>query len=267
MISSFIKKYYIVFSSLFLLNGCNDKSNDNYLKVGVTSGPHAIIMEKVKEIAEIQGMKIKIEEFNDFIMPNQALYQGDIHVNNYQHEPFFISQRESRGYDDLEIIGKSLLMPMAVFSNSLKSHVDLKENDKVAIPNDPTNGSRALILLHKMGVIKLASGVDLPSVRDIESNIKNIKIIEIEAPQLPRILSDVAMAAINIDWIVLSGMDPKNHIFIESKDSPYANVFVAKKKSDRKDDIKKLIDIYKSDEIKEFILKKFSGSIIPAWGE
>lgn len=232
------------------------------LKVGVTAGPHAIIMDKVKELAKAQGIDIQVIEFNDFILPNMALSDKEIDINSYQHQPFLEEQVKARGYN-IKSAGKSVLMPLGIYSKPLKKISDLKNKSKIAIPSDPTNEGRALKLLEKEGLITLKAG-DNPSVLDIQDNPKELSFLEIDAPQLPRTLDDVDAAVINTDWVLLAGLDPRSALSFEDKNSPYANIFVIRKDETRPE-IFQLISIYQSEPIKEFIKETFKGAVIPAW--
>ncbi len=232
------------------------------LKVGVTAGPHAIILEKVKELAKAQGLDIQIIEFNDFILPNAALNDKEIDINSYQHQPFLNEQVKTRGYK-IKSAGKTVLMPLGIYSRTYKTIADIPEKSKIAIPSDPTNSSRALKLLEKEGLIKLKSS-DNPSILDITENPKQLNIIEVDAPQIPRILDEVAAGITNTDWILLAGIDPKSAIAIEDKNSPYANV-IAIREDDTRPEIQQFIKIYQSEPVKEFIKKEFKGAIIPVW--
>lgn len=232
------------------------------LKIGVTAGPHAMIMEKVKELAKGEGIDIQVVEFNDFILPNEALNNNEIDMNSYQHQPFLDEQVKSRGYK-IKSAGKTVLMPLGIYSKTYKTIADLKEKSKIAIPSDPTNGGRALKLLEKEGLIKLKP-VDNPSVLDIAENAKQLTIIEIDAPQLPRTLDDVDAAVINTDWVLLAGLDPHTALAIEDKNSPYANVFAIRDDENRPE-VEQVIKLYQSAQIKDFIKEKFKSAILPAW--
>ena len=234
------------------------------VKVAVTAGPHAIIMDKVKRLAYIEGVLVEVIEFNDFVTPNRALADGDVDANSMQHMPYLDEQIKARGYD-FKVLGKTVLMPLGVYSKHHKSLAEIPQGAKISIPNDPTNGGRSLLLLAKLDLIKLKNDVDNPSVLDIVENKKNLQIIEIEAPQLPRSLEDVAAAVINTDWVVLADIDPKSAIAMEDKDSPYVNVIVVKSGKESDEKLQTLMKIYQSYEIKEFIKDKFKGAIIPGW--
>lgn len=233
-------------------------------KVGVTAGPHEQIMQKVKEKAAKEGVNIEIKIFNDFILPNQALNDGELKANSYQHQPFLDEQTKIKGYQ-LIAVAKTVLMPMGLYSSTIKALGELKEEAQIAIPNDATNGGRALLLLQAQGLLKLKEGVALPSLLDIIDNPKKLKIIELEAPQLPRSLDDVAAAVVNMDWILVAGIDPKTALVLESKDSPYANILVVQTAEKDNDDVKKLVSLYQSADIKDYIAQEFKGHVIPAW--
>lgn len=233
------------------------------VKVGVTAGPHEMILEKVKEEGKKQGLEIESIVFNDFILPNVALNQGDLDANSYQHQPYLDNQVKSMGYKIVSL-GKTVLMPMGIYSASLKTMNDLKEGAKVGIPNDPSNGARALKLLEVAGVIKLKA-VEMPSVTDITENPKKISIIELEAPQVLRSLDDLDCVITNTDWVALAKMDPKSALIQEDKNSPYANVIAVTKCRQNEADLKKLLEIYHSKPIKDYIESEFKGAVIPAF--
>lgn len=232
------------------------------LKVGVTAGPHAMIMDKVKELAKAEQIDIKVIEFNDFILPNTALNDKEIDMNSYQHQPFLDEQVKARGYN-IKSAGKSVLMPLGIYSKSVVDLSSLKNKAKIAIPSDPTNEGRALKLLESKGLITLNKS-DNPSVLDISNNPKEFTFLEIDAPQLPRILDDVDAAVINTDWVLLAGINPVSALALEDKNSPYANVF-AIRTDEKRPEIFQLIKIYQSELVKEFILQTFKGAVIPAW--
>lgn len=233
------------------------------LKVGVTAGPHADIVNKVKELAKKQDLNVEVIEFNDFILPNEALASKDIDLNSYQHEPFLNGQMESRGYK-LKTIGKTVMMPLGVYSLKIKTLNDIPQGGKITIPNDPTNGGRALKLLAKNNVIELKDAPN-PSILDITSNPKNISFIEIEAPLVPKTLPDVDAAITNTDWILQAGLDPKSAIAQEDKESPYVNIIAVREGDENKEDIQKFVKLYHSPEIRTFIETTYKGAVIPAW--
>ena len=267
-----LKLIGIVSALLFTLGlsaGCSQQAApkvEKVLKVGVTAGPHAEIMDIVKKVAEKDGLKIEVVEFNDYIQPNVALNQGDIDVNSFQHKPYLDNIIKDRKYD-LISVAKTVIFPMAIYSTKFKNIADIPQGAMVAIPNDPTNGGRALLLLEKINVIKLKPGAGLnAAVTDIIENPKNIIIKELDAAQIPRSLADIDVAAINTNYAVTAGLVPtKDSIAIEDINSPYANIIAVKTKD--KDDplIQKLIKAYQSDEVKAFIQEHFKGSVSVGW--
>ncbi len=232
-------------------------------RVGVTAGPHAVIMEFVKQLAIKQGLNIKVIEFNDFILPNAALDHGDINLNSYQHKLFLDDQIKSRDYH-LTAIAPSVLMPLGIYAFSLKSLNELKNGATVLIPNDPTNGGRALLLLQKQGLITLKDN-PLPTLLDITANPKQLVIKELDAPSLPRAMVDADLAVINTDWIFVAGLDPTKALAIEAKDSPYVNVLVVRSGSENDETVKKFTALYRSEPVRTFIETEFKGAVIPAF--
>lgn len=233
-------------------------------KVGVTAGPHALIMEKIKAKAATQGFPIEIIEFSDFIFPNTALNEGELDANSFQHQPFLEEQVKLKGYQ-ISSVAKTVLMPLGLYSEKIKTVGDLPEGAKIAIPNDPTNGGRALGLLQAQGWIKLKEGVNLPCPLDIIDNPKKLKIIELEAPRLPMVLPDVDAAVINMDWVLLAKMDPASALVQETDNSPYVNIIAVPTSKKDSEDVKTFIQIYHSPEIKAFIKDQFKGAVLPAW--
>lgn len=271
-----MKKYAKLITTLLVLlfalgltAGCSKQSattSDKPLKVGVTAGPHAEVMEVVKKVAEKDGLKIDVIEFNDYVQPNVALYQGDIDVNSFQHQPYLDNIVKDRNYDILSV-AKTIIFPMGIYSKKIKNIADVKNGATVAIPNDPTNGGRALLLLEKIGLIKLKPNAGIKAaVTDIIENPKNLKIKELEAAQIPRSLEDVDFAAINTNYAMTAGLVPnKDSIAIEDLNSPYANIIAVKAANKDNPAVQKLIKAYQSDEVKKFIQEHFNGSVSAAW--
>jgi len=236
------------------------------IKVGVSVGEHAEIMEQVAEVAKGKGLNIDIIEFTDYVVPNQALNDGDLQANSFQHQPYLDNQIKDRGFD-LVAIGKTITTPMGVYSQKLKSLDDLPEGGKVALPNDPTNGGRALLLLQDKGLIKLAEGTGLtPTPLDVTENAKNLKFLELDAAQFPRALADADVAVINTNYALEAGLNPeKDAIAIEAAESPYANIIVVRTADKDATWAKALVESYHSPEVKKYIEDKYHGAVIPAW--
>ena len=236
------------------------------IKVGVTPGEHAQIMEKVKEVAAKKGLNIEILEFSDYVVPNQALADGDLNANSFQHQPYLDNQIADRGFD-LVAIGKTITTPMGVYSKKVKNLGELAEGATVGIPNDPTNGGRALLILAKEGLIKVNPEAGLKAgPADVTENPKNIKFAELDAAQLPRSLDDVDAAVINTNYALEAGLHPKTDaIAIEGSESPYANVIVVRSADKDASWAKTLVEAYHDDSIKTFINEEFKGALIPSW--
>lgn len=270
MLKKFKKKFFYPLVTLVLIGALSyaeDHEPSKKITIGVVPGAHVDVMEFVKGLAAKKGLDIKIIEFNDYVLPNAALAQGDLDLNSYQHEPFLDEQVKSRKYK-ITSIGKTILFPIALYSKKIQDLKELKDKAKIAIPNDPTNGARALLLLQKEGLITLKEqGTNHTlTVLDIKDNPKQLKIIEIEAPQIPRTLDDVDAAVVNTDWALSAGLNPcKDAIAIEGTDSPYANVIVSRIEDKDKKEFSEFVKIYQSPETEEFIKAKFGCAAIPAW--
>ncbi|EGO61885.1 MetQ/NlpA family ABC transporter substrate-binding protein [Acetonema longum] len=236
------------------------------IKVGVSAGPHAEIMEVVKKIAARDGLDIQIVEFTDYMTPNIALSQGDIDVNSYQHQPWLDNQIKDRKYEFVSI-AKTVIFPMGIYSKRVKNATELKEGATIAIPNDPSNSGRALAILEKGGVIKLKPGAGIKAtLADIAENPKKIKIRELDAAQIPRSLDDLDAAAINTNYAIVAGLVPtKDAIILEDPDSPYANLLVVRRKDKDQPVFRKLIKAYHTPEVKQWIEEKYKGSFVPTW--
>ena len=211
-------------------------------------------------------MNIKVVEFSDYIQPNIALDQKELNMNSFQHQPFLDNMVKDKGVK-VQAIGKTILLPMAIYSNKYKDLKEVPNGATVAIPNDPTNGGRALLLLQQAGLITLKDGGNVKSsVADITSNPKNIQIRELEAAQIARSLNDVDVAAVNTNYAIPAGLNPqKDAVVVESTDSPYANVMAVRTEDVNNETYKKLLSIYQSEPVRKFIQEEFKGSIIPAF--
>ena len=235
----------------FAIAGCGTDTNQSSqapkeIKIGATAGPHAQVAEAVAKEAKKQGIDLKVVEFSDYVTPDKALADGDIQLNAYQHVPFMENFNKQNG-SNLVAIGKTLLVRMGLYSNSVHSVQDVPEGATVSIPNDPTNGGRALVLLAKAGLITLKDGVGFKA-------------------QLPRSLDDVTIAVIPMNYVQSAGLSvEKQGFFFESKDEPLTVIVLAVRSEDKDNETyKKIADIYKSDAIKQFINDTFKGSITSA---
>lgn len=238
-------------------------AQDKPLKIGVTAGPHAQILEQVKKIAEKDGLKLQIVEFSDYVQPNAALAAGDLDANSYQHKPYLDAQIKDRGYK-LTSVGYTVNFPMGIYSKKVKSLAQLKEGAKVGVPNDPTNGGRALLLFQDQGLIKLRADAGLKATPlDVVENPKKIKFVEVDAAQLPRTLDDLDAAAINTNYALSSGLNPgKDAVAKEQAKGPYINLIAVREQDKDKPWVGKLVKAYQSEEVRKFVQAEFKGSVL-----
>lgn len=259
-----IFKILLVSAGVFL-SACQSH-NEHALKVGTIAGPESDLMETAKQVAKEQGLDIEIVEFTDYLQPNAALNDGSIDANMIQHQPYLDQQIKDKHYP-LVAIGKTFVFPVGVYSNKIKNIQDIQTGGLVAIPNDPSNEGRALLLLEKANLIQLNKKAGLYATpRDITHNPKNLKFKELDASQIPRSLPDVDLAVINTNYAIPAGLTPtKDAIFLEDKHSPYANIIVIRK--DRMDDprMKQLVDAIQSEAVLEEARKLFKDQAIQAW--
>ena len=236
------------------------------IKVGVSPGEHAEIMEEVARIAEPMGLEIDVVEFSDYVVPNQALADGDIQANSFQHVPYLEAQMKDRGFE-LSVVGNTITTPMGVYSDKITDLADLEEGATFGIPNDPTNGGRALLVLQELGLIKVDEAAGLvPTVLDITENPKDLSFKELDAAQLPRSLADLDAAVINTNYAIASGLSPKeDSIAMESAENPYVNVIAVRKGDEDAAWVETLLKAYHSDEIKTFIDESYQGTVITSW--
>ncbi|MBU0644804.1 MAG: MetQ/NlpA family ABC transporter substrate-binding protein [Alphaproteobacteria bacterium] len=251
-------------TSLLVLTAAAAMAED--IKVGVSPGEHAEIMEEVAKVAAPMGLNIDVVEFSDYVIPNTALADGDIEANSFQHVPYLDNQMKDRGFD-LVVVGTTITTPMGIYSDKIDDLATLDDGAKVAIPNDPTNGGRALLLLQDLGLVTLTEGTGLvPSPLDIAENPKGLKFLELDAAQLPRTLADADIAIINTNYAIASGLSPKDDaIAMEKAENPYVNVIVVRKGDEDQPWVKTLVDAYHSDEVKAFIDNSYHGAVITSW--
>lgn len=246
------------------------RNNDpNFIRVGITFGPEQEIAEIAKKVAkEKYNLDVELVAFNDYVVPNEALNNGDIDANAFQHVPYLQEQSKQRGYR-LAVVGNTFVYPIVAYSKKIRNISQLKDGNTIVIPNDPTNGGRSLLLLEKNGLLKLRKGVGLlPKVTDITGNPKQLKILEIEAAQLPRVLDDneVVIAIINNNFAAQAGLDAqKNGVFQEDKDSPYVNVIVTRQDNKNAENVKKFVKSYESDEVEKKAAEIFKGGAVKGW--
>ncbi|MDF7666890.1 methionine ABC transporter substrate-binding lipoprotein MetQ [Orbaceae bacterium ESL0727] len=284
--------------SAFLLTACDNSKKStttdakstqiNTVKVGVISGPEQEVAEVVKQQAQnLYNLNVELVIFNDYVTPNQALNDGLIDINAFQHKPYLDVQIKERGYK-LAVVGNSFVYPIASYSHKFKpidKNADtgqgikvtsprgetyfIPANSTIAIPNDPTNLGRALLLLQHEGMITVDKSKGLlPTVLDITSNPYNYKIVELEAPMLPRSLDDtqIDMAIINNAFAGQANLTPsKDGIFVEDKESPYVNIIVAREDNKDSDNVKNFVNAYHTDAVFQKANQVFNGGAIQGW--
>ena len=251
-----MKKIILIFSLLFGFTFASDKT----IIVGATPTPHAEILEFSKSLFKEKGWNLEVREFSDYLLPNLALKQGDLDANFYQHKPFLDEFNENQK-STLTAVENIILVPMAAYSKSIKDKNAIPQNAKIAIPNDPTNESRALELLAKAGLIKL-NDKKLKTPLDIMENPKKLKFLELKAAQLPRALSDVDIALIPTNYALGAKLNPKEGLFIEDEGSLYAIVLAVQEQNKESEKTKVLKEVLKSEPIKKFIEERYNGAVI-----
>jgi D-methionine transport system substrate-binding protein len=253
--------------SLALTLGSIAAEAQTQVKVGISGGDGEVIWAKVKEIAKRGGLDVQPIVFNDYLLPNAALDAGDLDANAFQHQPFLENQIRSRGYKILAI-ADTIVEPIGLYSLKVKNTGALHEGALIGIANDPSNGGRGLLLLQQQGLIKLREGVGiLPSVRDITGNPRKLVFKELDAAQLPRSLSDLDAAVINTNYALQANLQPgRDAIASESRaNNPYGNVIAVRAVDKDKPVFKKLVAAYQNEEMRQFILQRFGGAILPAF--
>ena len=245
--------------------GCAKPSAE--LKVGIMSGGEERIAGVAARVArERYGLDVELVTFSDYLMPNAALADGSIDVNAFQHKPFLDQQIADRGYP-LAIVARTFIYPIAGYSRRLHSLAELRDGAQIAVPNDPSNLGRALKLLEQQGLLELRkeAGI-LASTLDITRNPRQLRIVELDAAQLPRVLPDVDLAIINNNYAAQAGLAAlKDGLIVESKDSPYVNLIVARQDDQKDPRIATWVSSYQTDEVAQAALETFNGGVVKGW--
>lgn len=264
-------KNIILFLSLILFTACSaGNKNVNLVKVGYIGESDRVIWEEVIRQVSNDNIQIELVSFGDYLLPNQALNDGDIDLNNFQHYAFFNNEVETKGYK-LTAIADTCLAAMNIYSQNISNVNEVKEGDKVAIPNDPSNGGRALKVLEAAGLIKLKDKtIANPELKDIYENPLNIEIVEVDAGSIYSLLPDVACAVINCNFALNFGLNPdKDSIFKDNPsnyaDKNYINIIAARTEDKDNEIYKKIVKAYQSEEVKNIYSKDFKGAYIAVW--
>ncbi|MFJ2448363.1 MetQ/NlpA family ABC transporter substrate-binding protein [Pseudomonas sp. NPDC087626] len=236
------------------------------LTVAASPVPHAEILEFVKPALAKEGVDLKVKVFTDYVQPNVQVAEKRLDANFFQHQPYLNEFNKAKGTHLVSVAGVHI-EPLGAYSSKFKALADLPGGATVVIPNDATNGGRALLLLDKAGLIKLKDSTNiLSTVKDIAENSKGLKFRELEAATIPRVLTQVDLALINTNYALEAKLDPsKDALTIEGKDSPYVNILVAREDDKNSDAMKKLVAALHTPEVKAFILEKYKGAVLPAF--
>ncbi len=251
---------------LVMVSGCHSGHQNGVLRIGVSPIPHGEILEQVVAPLEKRGIHIKIISFNDYIQPNLALASGDLDANFYQHVPFMEQFNRDHGTHFVAVT-KVFIAPLSIYAGRTKTLAALPDHATIAIPNDPSNGGRSLLLLQSAGLLKVKThGIDPPTLQDITDNPKHIQIRELESAQVPRVLADVDLAVINTNYAIPAGLNPaKDALFRETPDSPYVNVLAVNDGHQNDPAIRAVAEELNTPAMRKFIQDKYKGSIVPAF--
>ncbi len=272
---NFKKVLGVALVSALALTGCKEEKKaeaaaaqpTNKIKVGVMSGPEHTVAEKAAQAAkEKYGLDVEFVLFNDYALPNTAVSKGDLDINAMQHKPYLDKDSAAKELKNLVIVGNTFVYPLAGYSKKVKNVSELTEGAVVAVPNDPSNLARALILLEKQGLIKLKDNTNLFSTsQDIIENPKNLKIQEVDTSVAAKALDDVALAVVNNTYAGQVGLSANDGIFVESKDSPYVNIIVAR--TDNKDSkaVQDFVKAYQTEEVYQEAQKHFKDGVVKGW--
>lgn len=237
------------------------------ITVGINPGYSEELFEKlIVPDAKAQGLTVNVKIFSDYVTPDLALASGDIDINSIQHKPFLDAFNEKNG-TDLISIGNTYLAPLRLYSKKVKSVGDIPDGASIGIPNDPSNGGRAILLLSKQGLIKVKADVPATklTLQDITENPKNLKFVELEAAQLPRSLDDTTASIVNAGYAKDAKLPKDEAIAAEDNTSPYVNIIAARKADENNPTYKKFVKIFQSDKVKNYINEHFDGGLVPAW--
>lgn len=246
--------------------GCRQAHESNVVRIGVSPVPHGEILEQAVAPLQNRGIHVKIVSFNDYIQPNLALASGELDANFYQHVPFMQQFNRDHGTHFVAVT-KIFIAPLAIYAGRTKSLSALPVNGSIAIPNDPTNAGRSLLLLQSAGLLKLTQhGIDPPTIHDITDNPKHLEVRELESAQVPRALPDVDLAVINTNYALPAGLNPaKDSLFRETPESPYVNVLAVNAGHENDPAIRAVAEELNTPAIRQFIQDKYKGALVAAF--
>ena len=249
------------------LTACGGKTNDKTIVVGATPAPHAQILEVAKEILAKDGYTLEIREFDDYVLPNEAVEDGSIVANYFQHITYMNDFNAGSGTHLVSVAGIHY-EPFGLYAGKCSSLADLPDGAQIAVPNDGTNEARALLLLEQEGLIKLKEGVGLSATKtDIVENPHNYEIVELEARLLPTTLQDVDVAVINGNYAIDAGLKVSEALAVEAADGTaaeaYVNVLAVKEGNENNEAVQALVKALQSEEVRNFILSTYDGAVVP----
>lgn len=261
-----LRRSFLLAAAVTALGAASVAASADTIRVGVTAGPHAEILDVVRKVGAERGVDIRPVEFTDYVIPNQALAARELEANSFQHEPYLRNQIAKTGWK-LAPVALTIASPMGFYSQKYKSFDQLPKGATVAIQNDPSNGARSLRLLAAGGVVTLKDPKSLSaSIADIAENPKGYTFVELDAAQLARSLPDVDAAAVNNNYAVQAGLDPvRDAILSETLDTPYVNILAVREEDKDKPWVKQLIDAYHSEPVKQFVQQRFKGAYVATW--
>ncbi|SFX23369.1 D-methionine transport system substrate-binding protein [Thermoactinomyces sp. DSM 45891] len=244
---------------------CGGKKEESTLTVGASQVPHAEILEHIKPQLEKEGVKLSVKVFQDYVLPNKAVEEGQLDANFFQHVPWLETTNKEKGYHIAKVVGVHI-EPMGAYSKKWKEVAQIPNGATVTLPNDPSNFKRALQLLETKGLIKLDSSDGEKTLQSIKENPKKLQFKQLEAAMLPRTIGEVDLAVINTNYALQAKLNPiKDALFIEDKNSPYVNILAAKQGNENKEALKKLAKVLNSPEVKKFIDEKYKGAVVAAF--
>ena len=260
----------VVLTAIFIASCSNTNKDSITVKIGHVGESDRAIWKPVQEKLSKEGINVELVSFADYSIPNQALNDGDIDLNAFQHHAYFYNETNTKGYD-LAIIGTTYISAMNIYSQKISNVSEVKNGDKVAIPNDPSNGGRALKVLQAAGLIKLKDNApDNPEFSDIAENPLNIEIVEVEAGSIYSLLPDVACAVINCNYALDFGLNPGADFIFQDNPRIYDNnmyvCLIASRTEDKDNEVyKKIVEAYHSPEVEKVYAEEFKGAYLPAW--
>ena len=235
--------------------------------IGASETPHGELIKALEPEFKKEGIDLDLVVFSDYVQPNLQLESGDLDLNFYQHQPYLDSFNKDRKTNIVSLENsKIFITPLLGFSSKIKDIKDLEDGAEIIIPNDPTNGARALLILDKEGLIKLKDRNNLNSTEvDIVENPKNLKFTAVDAQNIPRVYQDADLAFINPNFAISNGLDPKDAIITEAKDSPYANIVAARSGEENNEVYKKVVKVLQSEASRKYIEDTFKGAVLPTF--